>query len=112
MEHRIIKQRMFVKRVHYSFAPMRQYVRFNISFTFFQFECLNESLTNGFTASRLHQNDCTQQRSITNIYLVRRFLSNIQPVPELPPHRKQACADSKTDSNMTKIQFFPYRLEM
>jgi hypothetical protein len=29
----------------------------------------------------------------------------IQPGPELPPHRKQACADSKRDSKMTKINF-------
>jgi hypothetical protein len=29
----------------------------------------------------------------------------IQPVPELPPHRKQACADSKRDSKMIKINF-------
>jgi hypothetical protein len=27
----------------------------------------------------------------------------IQPVPELPPHRKQACADSKKDSKMSKM---------
>jgi hypothetical protein len=31
--------------------------------------------------------------------------NDIQPVPELPPHRKQACADSKKDSKMTKITF-------
>jgi hypothetical protein len=29
----------------------------------------------------------------------------MQPVPELPPHRKQAGTDSKRDSKMTKINF-------
>jgi hypothetical protein len=29
----------------------------------------------------------------------------IQPVPKLPSHRKQACADSKRDSKMIKINF-------
>jgi hypothetical protein len=29
----------------------------------------------------------------------------IQPVPELPPHRKHGYADSKRDSKMTKIKF-------
>jgi hypothetical protein len=29
----------------------------------------------------------------------------IQPVPELPPHRKQACADRKRNSKITKIIF-------
>jgi hypothetical protein len=28
-----------------------------------------------------------------------------QPVPQLPPHKKQACADSKRESKMTKINF-------
>jgi hypothetical protein len=30
---------------------------------------------------------------------------NIQPVPELSPYRKQACADSKRNSKMSKINF-------
>jgi hypothetical protein len=33
------------------------------------------------------------------------MLIHIQSVPELSPHRKQACADSKRDSKMTKINF-------
>jgi hypothetical protein len=30
---------------------------------------------------------------------------DLQPVPELPPHRKQTCAYSERDSKMTKINF-------
>jgi hypothetical protein len=30
---------------------------------------------------------------------------NIQGVPELAPQRKQACADNKKDSKLTKINF-------
>jgi hypothetical protein len=30
---------------------------------------------------------------------------NIQGVPELAPQRKQACADNKRDSKLTKINF-------
>jgi hypothetical protein len=29
----------------------------------------------------------------------------IQSVPELPPHRKQACANNKIEFKMTKIKF-------
>jgi hypothetical protein len=29
----------------------------------------------------------------------------MQSVPELPPYRKHACADSKRDSKMIKINF-------
>jgi hypothetical protein len=31
--------------------------------------------------------------------------STIQPVPKPPPHRKQARADTKRNSKMTKINF-------
>jgi hypothetical protein len=41
----------------------------------------------------------------TTYKLIRILLGNIQPVPELLPHRKQTCPDSKRDSKMTKINF-------
>jgi hypothetical protein len=31
--------------------------------------------------------------------------AHIQSVPELAPQRKQACADNKKDSKLTKINF-------
>jgi hypothetical protein len=31
--------------------------------------------------------------------------ASIQGVPELAPQRKQACADNKRDSKLTKINF-------
>jgi hypothetical protein len=33
------------------------------------------------------------------------FFLEIQGVPELAPQRKQACADNKRDSQLTKINF-------
>jgi hypothetical protein len=48
-------------------------------------------------------------RSIKNSFFSSTFnvaeIRIIQHVPELPPHRKQGCADSKRDSKMTKIKF-------
>jgi hypothetical protein len=35
----------------------------------------------------------------------QKLFHNIQPAPELPPCRKQACANSKRDSKMIKINF-------
>jgi hypothetical protein len=32
-------------------------------------------------------------------------ISDIQGVPKLAPQRKQACADNKKDSKLTKINF-------
>jgi hypothetical protein len=40
-----------------------------------------------------------------HMYVHATNIHYIQPVPELPPHRKQACADSKRDSKITKIIF-------
>jgi hypothetical protein len=34
----------------------------------------------------------------------------IQGVPELAPQRKQACADNKRDSKLTKINFLPAQI--
>jgi hypothetical protein len=36
---------------------------------------------------------------------MNRIFFIIQGVPELAPQRKQACADNKKDSKLTKINF-------
>jgi hypothetical protein len=41
---------------------------------------------------------------MSEILLSNRHKS-IQGVPELAPQRKQACADNKSDSKLTKINF-------
>jgi hypothetical protein len=41
-------------------------------------------------------------RAPTKMFLIS---NNIQGVPELAPQRKQACADNKKDSKLTKINF-------
>jgi hypothetical protein len=47
----------------------------------------------------------SQQRELHILLLVILGRCIIQPVPELPLHRKQACADNKRDSKITKINF-------
>jgi hypothetical protein len=45
-------------------------------------------------------------RRCTQLHFIKyNFEIHIQPVPELSPHGKQACADSKRDSKMIKINF-------
>jgi hypothetical protein len=39
------------------------------------------------------------------LYTIVYYYIYILPVPELPPHKKQAYPDSKRDSKITKINF-------
>jgi hypothetical protein len=40
-----------------------------------------------------------------SIWTYRASTWYIQRIPQLPPHRKQSCTDSKTDFKMIKINF-------
>jgi hypothetical protein len=53
--------------------------------------------------SKVRENTFSGFTLISVLLLIIANLRYIQPVPEPPAHRKQACTDSKRDSKMTKI---------
>jgi hypothetical protein len=55
--------------------------------------------------SNLAKNDLPSKWAFNSHVMNIIFSLAIQSVPELPPHRQQACADSKRDSKMTKTNF-------